>query len=126
MSEYSLDLKAATREEAILGFMRYAQTCHGVESFPLFPDPRWAVFLYAVDEEFGDTLFQDTASAVRNYDDILFALEVTTIIDREACRMRLDVEESKWGRQLGLRFPDIAERMFMISQEIRGFAEVGS
>jgi hypothetical protein len=125
MNELSSLPKALTCEEAILGFMRYAQLCHWVESFPLFPDPRWETFLHAVNEELGDMVFSHALLPTSTYEDILFALEVTTIVDSNTCRMRFNSEGNTWGWELGRYFPELAGHMFRLSQGIRGFAEVG-
>lgn len=124
MDEQCSSPRGLTCEEAVLGFMRYAQLCHRVESFPLFPDPRWETFLRAVKEELGDMIFPHTLLPTSTYEDILFALEVTTRIDPNICRMRFDVEGNAWGWELGRYFPELARRMFRLSQGIRGFAEV--
>jgi len=60
---------------------------------------------------------------LRDRDNISFALVVAAIIDEDTRRMRLDVDESEWGKDLGEQFPELAEGMFQLSQEIKGFIQ---
>ncbi len=116
-------------EECCLGFMRYAQVCHGASSFPRFPGPAWERFFLWVDKELGHLFAQsldlefdwDGGLMIRDCDDLSFALNVTTIVDDDPYRMRLDVAENEWGKELGEQFPELAEKMFKLSLEIRGF-----
>jgi hypothetical protein len=105
--------------------MRYAQECHGVESFPLFKDPNWTIFLRAVDEELVSTAVKIMPFAACHRENILFALTIAATVDSKTRRMRFDSEENTWGRELGTYFPELALDMFKLSQGIRGFAEVG-
>ena len=123
---------ALSFEEFILGFMRYAQTCHGVRDFPRFPGSTWQHFILCVNKELGDLFPQPfdmrfdwdgLNPPLCDRDDIAFALVVAAIIDEDTCRMRLDVDESEWGRDLGEQFPELAENMFQLSQEIDGFIQ---
>jgi hypothetical protein len=127
--------QALSFEEFFFGFMRYAQECHGIKDFPLFPGPTWQQFIYTVAMELEgelpepfDVKFRRTPSGPlldeKSRRDISSALEYTATVDHSAHRMTLDIE-SVWGKELGRYFPQLAEHIFEVALEIRGFINVG-
>ncbi len=117
-------------EEFFLGIMRYSQVCHGVSDFPRFPSRAWSRYIYFATQElhfpeplnieFGWIGFRPVMDETSCHE-IKRGLEFTAIIDRVSHRMRLDTEESVWGRELGDFFPELAEEAYILASQMDNF-----
>ncbi len=125
--------------DLVFGFVRYAEMCHGVIDFPLFTDPSWHLFIYYVNQELVKKLLLEpldlqfywigVSPMISNNGDILCKLDdalfTATFPGRDADRIRFYAECGVRGGGFGENFNELAEAMFQLGQEIKGFIEVG-
>jgi hypothetical protein len=135
VNEQCVEQKKLSLEEFVLGAMRILQLHCGVRDFPPSNNRAWEEFIYSAIKEWENLFSQpldvefyfddaDLGFSIKNCENLSFAIFVTTTIDPNTRRMRLDAN-SEWGKELGKQFPNFADALFKFSLSIDGFVEIG-